>query len=398
MRYLIATFLVLWTFSAAGAAEPLLTLKDGDRILFLGGGYVENDQEHAFLETRLQRRFPKTALTFRYMGWSGDTVRGGARTAGYEVPDGLARLEKEVFALKPTVLFLAYGMNESFDGVDALPAFLADYGRLLKTLAPLQARLVIVSPTYHEDLGRPYPDPADHNKQLEGYTRALKDLSAERKLLFVDLFHPLEESKKANPKLRLTTNGVLLTTDGYAQAAKASEEQLGFAAVPWEVDWKVKTPIKAAGAKVVLVDFLMQGAINDVSIWFQFNVHDALLPSPDGLEPRTLRITNSRASDKLHLKIDGQKVLSASVADWRKGVNIAKGPVLADAEKLRAAIVERNQLFYRRWRPYNDHSRHWGFIGGDGKLYDREIGKLEERIAGLRSPRPRVYEISSSDR
>src|SRR6516162_8237608 len=104
MRYFAATFLGLWTLSAAGASEPLLSLKDGDRILFLGGGYVENDQEHAYLETRLQRRFPKTALTFRYMGWSGDTVRGGARTAGYQVPDGLARLEKEVFALKPTVI------------------------------------------------------------------------------------------------------------------------------------------------------------------------------------------------------------------------------------------------------------------------------------------------------
>src|SRR5438046_1933512 len=152
----LVLMLVASTAAAMAGAAPKLDLKEGDRILFLGNGLVENDQRHAYLETRLQRRFPNRALTFRYMGWSGDTVRGSARTAGFQVPQGLARLEKEVLALKPTVIFLAYGMNESFDGPDALADFLRDYDKLLKTIAPLKARLVILSPTYHEDLGRPF--------------------------------------------------------------------------------------------------------------------------------------------------------------------------------------------------------------------------------------------------
>ena len=159
---------------ASADVGPLLPLRDGDRILFLGNGFVENDQANAFLETRLQRRFPKQTLTFRYMGWSGDTVRGSARTSGYEEPEGLARLKKEVLALKPTAIFLAYGMNESFAGRQSLPAFLQDYDHLLATLAPLKARLVIVSLTYHEDLGRPFPDPASHNQTLREFTTALK--------------------------------------------------------------------------------------------------------------------------------------------------------------------------------------------------------------------------------
>ena len=94
LRTLLPTVLLLLgctTPLLAGVPAPL-SLHEGERILFLGNGFVESDQGHAYFETRLQRRFPKQALTFRYMGWSGDTVRGSARTAGFQVPQGLARL------------------------------------------------------------------------------------------------------------------------------------------------------------------------------------------------------------------------------------------------------------------------------------------------------------------
>src|SRR6266478_4386675 len=78
------------------------------------------------------------------------------------------------------VVFLGYGMNESFDGPQGLAGFIEGYEQLLAKLAPLKARLVVLSPTYHEDLGRPLPDPADQNKNLEQYTAALKKLAAGR--------------------------------------------------------------------------------------------------------------------------------------------------------------------------------------------------------------------------
>src|SRR5207302_10772742 len=95
------------------------------------------------------------------------------------------------------------------------------------------------------------------------------------------------------------------------------------------------------------------------------------------------------------LKIDRQEILHASAAEWQRGVAVTGGPMFAAAEKLREAIVLRNQLFYRRWRPYNDHSRHWGFIGGDFKLYDKDIAVQEQRITELRAPRPRTYVLSA---
>ncbi len=173
----MALLLLFLSDPTDAATEPLLPLTEGQRILFLGNGFVENDQAYAFLEGRLQHRFAGRAVTFRYMGWSGDTVRGSARTSGYQEPEGLARLEKETRAFRPTVIFLAYGMNESFGGAESLSGFLRDYDHLLTSVAPLHARLFILSPTYHEDLGRPYPDPAAHNQTLRAYTKGLMEFA-----------------------------------------------------------------------------------------------------------------------------------------------------------------------------------------------------------------------------
>jgi lysophospholipase L1-like esterase len=352
--HLLATLVFLAGATSALADGPdALPLKDEERILFLGNGFVENDQWHAYLETRLQRRFPDRSLTFRYMGWSGDTVRASARTAGFQVPQGLARLEKETQAQKPTLIFLAYGLNESFDGAKGLADFLKDYDKLLTALEPLKTRLVIVSPAYHEDLGRPFPDPREHNQHLREYTQALKELAQKRKLHFVDLFHPLESAKKTNGKIELTTNGILLTQAGYIVAARAAEEQLGFTPRRWDVIVE-RTGKISEGTKIT--------SLSAKGNTIRFQAADEMLPVAGDV--CQLKVTGLPAGEYT-LKIDAEDVLTVTAAEWNRGVKLESGPMFARAEKLRAEIVLRNQLFYRRWRPYNDHSRHWGFIGGD---------------------------------
>jgi hypothetical protein len=381
---LMVTITTLLGHTAVLRAEGPLAINDGERVLFVGNGYVENDQRHAYFEARLQRRLASRNVTFRYMGWSGDTVRGSARTAGFQVPNGLARLEKEAKAEKPTLLFLAYGMNESFDGPQGLAGFLKDYDKLLKALGPLQARVVLVGPTPHKNLGQPFPDPADHNRYLEQLTKSLQSFAGERKLAFVDLFHPLEAAKDADADRPLTTNGILLTGTGYSVAGKAAEEALGFAPQRWNVSLDHSGKVNAS----------MGTHVSELSVkinTMQFRTTDALLPI--ALDVHRLQIKDLPAGDYT-LKIDGQAVLFASAAAWQRGIDLDRGPMFADGEKLREAIVLRNQLFYRRWRPYNDHSRHWGFIGGDFKLYDQDIAKQEQRIAALRRAPSRSYEIS----
>jgi hypothetical protein len=171
--------------------------------------------------------------------------------------------------------------------------------------------------------------------------------------------------------------------------AQAAEDQLGFPRQRWEIHLDgAGRKKKSEGTKLA--------SITAAGSTIRFEASDTVLPAAGSSEVRRLRVTGLAPGNYL-LKIDGHDTLRASAAQWQEGANIAKGPMFDDTEKLRAAIVLRNQLFYRRWRPYNDHSRHWGFIGGDFKLYDQEIAAQEQRIAELRSPRPRLYEITASE-
>jgi lysophospholipase L1-like esterase len=372
------------------AGDTGFTFKSGDRIVLLGGGFIEQERQYARLETLLVSRHPDTDLVFRNLGWGGDTVRGGARTGGYQNPEGLARLLKEVQDLKPTILFLGYGMNESFDGPGGLAGFIADYEQLLSRLAPLKARIVLLSPTYHEDLGRPLPDPAEHNRNLEEYTAALKEFAQKRNLAFVDLFHSLRTAKQQDPTRRLTTNGILLTDVGYALIARVVDEQLHLSRRTWHVELdrtgKILTSMGTTVAPVTAADGTLR-----------FKSLDAALPLPQvGTvvgDAKFLRVAGLPAGEYA-LTIDGQQVVKAAAVDWQKGLTISAGPAYGDAEKLRAAIVRNNELFYRRWRPFNDHSRHWDFMKGDFGLYDKEIAEQERVIAQARRPRAHTYVIS----
>src|ERR1700694_3995806 len=70
-------------------------LQQGDCVVLVGDALVEHEQFHGYLETRLVRHVQQGKVTFRNLGWSGDTVRGGARTSGYQNPEGMERLLRE---------------------------------------------------------------------------------------------------------------------------------------------------------------------------------------------------------------------------------------------------------------------------------------------------------------
>jgi lysophospholipase L1-like esterase len=368
-----------------------LALKQGDRVVFLGSGFIEQERTHSYLESALVSRYPGADLFVRNLGWGGDTVRGAARTGGYQNPEGLARLLKEVQDLKPTVVLLGYGMNESFAGPDGLAGFVDGYEQMLAKLAPLKARVALMSPTFHEDLGRPFPDPLAHNRDLEGYSAAVQKLAARHGTVFIDLFHALRDAKLRSPKERLTTNGMSLTEAGYAVAARALEKQLRPPVPTWRVELDAAGTVLAASGTTIDKLTAADGLI-------RFQAVDAVLPVPSVAsvtgDVRALRIAGLPAG-KYEVSIDGESVLRTSAAELQAGVSIQAGPAHRDFEKLRAAIIHKNELFYRRWRPFNDHSRHWDFMRGDYALYDKQIAEEEQNIANLRRPRPHSFAIAA---
>lgn len=199
------------TVTRAAAPVPF-ELRDGDRVVFIGNTFIEREQTYSYLETLLHLQWPDRKITFRNLGWSGDTVFGESR-AIYDGVKGLDRLVALVHELKPTVIFICYGEVESYGGESGVEHFRQGLNQLLDKLDDLHARTVLIGPTKHEE------EAASHNAVLGLYRDVVRDAASGRKILFVDMFDVTGEG--------LTENGVHLSEDGYRHAAQAIAQQLG---------------------------------------------------------------------------------------------------------------------------------------------------------------------------
>ena len=140
-------------------------LKDGDRVVLLGSTLIEREQRYGYWEAALTARYPDRNITFRNLGWSGDTVWGDARAAFDTPAQGYKQLTSLALELKPTVILICYGTNESFAGEAGLEAFKKQYAKLLDDLAPANARTVLMTPLPFEK-ARELPDPTPRNREL----------------------------------------------------------------------------------------------------------------------------------------------------------------------------------------------------------------------------------------
>jgi lysophospholipase L1-like esterase len=382
---------------AVADTAPPFAVADGDRVVFLGNTLLEREQRYGYWEAALTRRFPKAAVTFRNLGWCGDNVWGDARAGFGTRADGFRQLKEHVLALKPTVLVIAYGGNESFDGTAGLPRFVAGLNTLLDTLAPAKARLVLLGPPRQEDLGRPLPDPTAHNKDLRLYADAIRDVAAKRGGVFADLYDLLPDGAKATPPTPLTDNGIHLTAWGYWKSAPALEQGLGLP----EDTWRVRLRADGRGARG-------DGAAvaNVQTRPLRFEATDDMLPlppPPDGvwrssMPERVLTVRGLPPGDYT-LSIDGKGVTAASAKEWASGVTLTRTPEFDQAERLRRAIVAKNLLYFHRWRPQNEtylfgfRKYEQGQNAVEIPKFDPLVAKQEAEIARLKVPLPHKYEL-----
>jgi lysophospholipase L1-like esterase len=313
-----AVWALVCVLASAGAvfhahAGEKLELADGEAVAFLGNAFFELDVPHGFIETALTLAYKDKNLTFRNLGWSGDTVWGHARAGFGSVQDGYNKLIKDTLTAKPTTILLCYGMSESFDGESGIAPFIAQYNKLLDDLSPANAKIVIVTPIKHEKLANPaLPDPAPHNAKTEKYVAALAKLAEARKAFFVDLFHA-----------RFGTTPEPLTLNG---------------------------------------------------------IH----PSPNGLKHYGACIAGALAGTIKTVVVAPQIIaLDCEEATIQAGSRVA-------VEKLQETIVEKNTLFFNRWRPQNE-TYIYGFRkheqGRNAALipqFDPLIAAKEKEIAELK--------------
>jgi hypothetical protein len=369
--------LTVLTFAGSCLAGEF-RLKDGDRVIWIGNTLIEREQRYGFWETALTIAFPKENVQFRNLGWSGDTVWGEAR-AGFETAkEGYQRLIEKTLAQKPTVIMIGYGTNESFAGKAGLQRFEEQFNRFLDDLKPSKARLVLLAPLMFEKERWRAANFGDRTRDLKLYTEAVHQLARKRQALFVADLH-------YSAALPLTDDGIHLTGFGYWWTTFSLLNELGLGN-------RGGRPVELEGitAKRVLQDCLINP------------------PNPEGNfggdhQADSRVIAHQLNSGSYTLKIDGQPLLTADAQKWLKPewpwTIILKGPSLDQAEKLRKVIVEKNRLYFNRWRPQNE-TYLYGFRKaeqGDNAVeipeFDPLIEKLEKEIARLRKPVAHIYQL-----
>lgn len=206
--------------AAAGTSNAAGVIQPGDRIALIGSGWVERMHRHPWFEMMLSMEVP--GVTFRNMGWSGDTVHGDARAVFGSRPDGYQRLIKDSEIAAPNLAILCYGENEAFLNEKERAEFLSGYRKLVDDLKAKGSRIVLVIPRQREDAGPEFPNPAYYNSNLAQVANGIRALAKETGAALIDL-------EKFAPDQRFTEEGIAWNDKGYRASAKEMMRQLGFA-------------------------------------------------------------------------------------------------------------------------------------------------------------------------
>jgi lysophospholipase L1-like esterase len=168
-----------------------MALQRNDHVLFYGDSITdagrqgkENNPDGmgvgypAMISARLQARFPELGLRFTNRGISGNRV--------YDLE---SRLQTDVLDLKPTVVSILIGINDTWRRYDSnvvspVTEFAAGYRRILTTLrGALKARIVVCEPFL-----LPIPDDRKQwREDLDPRIAAVRDLAREFQAIFVPL-------------------------------------------------------------------------------------------------------------------------------------------------------------------------------------------------------------------
>lgn len=212
---------------AATAAEPFV-LKDGDRVVFLGNSFFERAIHSGHLEAALTLSWPERRITFRNLGWDGDTVYGHSRAGGRrravfgDPNEGFAKMAAHINTLDPTVIFVAYGWNESFDDKGGVESFRAGLAKLIRETGDKKRRYVLLSPVPPEGgFGASTEYVVQRNAILKLYRNVIAETAKTNGHPFVDLYTALQKGSD-----RYTTNGIHPNDGGYRRIAEILAREL----------------------------------------------------------------------------------------------------------------------------------------------------------------------------
>jgi acyl-CoA thioesterase-1 len=209
-----------------------MLLEPNDRILFTGDSITASRRLYpdapplgsngyvAFTAARLQADFASPDLEILNRGIGGNRMS-----------DLLARLEKDCLALKPTVVSILIGINDTWRRYDSknpsdIPTFEANYRQMLTRIRDdLQARLVLLEPF----LLHVPPDRHQWREDLNPRIDTVRRLAVEFDADLIPLDGLFAKAATEAPAEFWAADGVHPTPAGHALIAQAWLENAGMA-------------------------------------------------------------------------------------------------------------------------------------------------------------------------
>ena len=335
---------------------------DGDRVVFLGDSITEQKLYTTYLETYLLTRFPTWNLSFRNAGWGGDTSY--LRQRGLPPPQALQR---DVIALKPTVVTIDFSMNDA--GYGGFNQGLYDQhingqNAIIQQLkaAGIHPVMLTSSATEKNEQG---DDLMGYNQTLEQFAAGDSEVAAKNGIPFADQFHPFIDAinrlRSVNPGLRLSGDAVHPGQAGHLMMADSILTGLNAPALVSSATLSARrgSVVSTLFATVTNVVTAKNGGLSfqrlDRALVFPIEPSARpvlqLVPVADDINRYMLQITDLAPGD-YSVSINGALVSRFSAAQLAAGVNLGyyESPLTAQGTEILKHVYNKNNIYFNLWR------------------------------------------------
>lgn len=371
MKNFYLSLLLAILFVADVNAQQCAPFKQGDRVVFMGNSITDGGHYHSYIWLYYLTRFPSRRMEFYNAGIGGDV-------AG-QMYD---RLETDVFARKPTVMTLTFGMNDTgyqlLSGKKADSAYNARIAESLRNFRLIEAKLkqhpalrkiMIGSSPYDQTSGIKMTNLAGKNQALRQIAAVQQQTAKANNWDFVDFGAPMTAislREQRRDSLFSFQNGDRIhpTNDGQMVMAWAFLQAQGFAGKK-----VAAVNIDAAHSKVVSSEncLITAPSISPNQVVFTYKANALpypvdtvptgwgkpqrsqaqalpLIPFTSDFNEEVLQIAALKAG-KYQLKIDSQIVGSWDATEYSKGINLATITTTPQYQQALAVM----QLNEERW-------------------------------------------------
>ena len=335
--------------------------RDQDKVCWVGDSITASGLYHSYIYLYYSTRFPSLHLSLENCGISGDNASGM-----------MGRLDKDVYANRPTIVTLSAGMNDVNRGLysqtnaptnapvlqkQAIESYKKNIEKLADSFATHQLRQIYFTPTIYDE------DVESTVESLRGVNGALRECSdfvlqfaKSRNMPAVDFWHPMDElnrkMQKSDPKFTLTSKDrVHPGPAGHLLMAYLFLDQTG---APQDV-WRLS--IDAKSSKVLSQTNCEATALTSNPNSLTFSNRELALPFPciadakdvfswvpfdQRLNQQTLQISHLEEGN-YSLQINQAEVGPYSATELEKGINLAinpKTPQSVQSQKIAALCQE----------------------------------------------------------